>query len=200
MWIETEDALAALYGIPMPAAVSKVTPRLTAACRRWIGQSRFCMLSTVGPEGTDCSPRGDDGPVVTILDDSTLALPDWRGNNRVDSLRNIVRDGRVSVTFLVAGSDIAMRVNGTARLTADATFCARFERKGSLPRTVIVIRIAEVYPQCSKAMIRSALWDGSAAPAGLPTLGDMLRDATGGVFDGTAFDAQWAEQARAGLW
>lgn len=199
-WITTLDALHAHYGQPGQAATVKVTPVLTPAYRAHIERSRFCVLSTVGPEGTDGSPRGDEGPVVAILDDRTLALPDWKGNERIDSLRNIVRDGRVSAMFLIPGSNTAMRVNGTARLTADDTLRARFERDGKLPRTVIVIAIAEVYSQCARALIRSALWTGGDQSAGLPTVGDMLGEITGGGIDGTAYDASWPGRAAQTMW
>lgn len=107
--------------------------------------SRLCILSTVGPDGTDGSPRGDDGPAVLELDEQTLAMPDWRGNNRLDSLRNIVLDGRVSLTFVVPGSNNVVRVNGMARLTDGVALRDRFARKGQVPATVIVIQIAEIY-------------------------------------------------------
>lgn len=198
-WIADLDSLHRHYGTPGQAATVKVTPRLTPAYRTWIERSRFCVLTTVGPEGTDGSPRGDDGPVVAILDDRTLALPDWRGNDRIDSLRNIVRDGRVSLMFLIPGSHNAMRINGTARLTADAPLCARFERDGKRPRTVIVIAVAEVYSQCARALIRSALWQGDHSQ-GLPTVGDMLREVTEGAIDGAAYDADWPGRAARTMW
>ena len=112
-WIETTEGLEALYGEVASAAISKVARRMTPLYRKWIMQSRLCMLSTVGADGTDGSPRGDDGPVVAELDPGTLAMPDWRGNNRLDTLRNIVTDGRVSLMFLVPGSNNVVRVNGT---------------------------------------------------------------------------------------
>ena len=124
-FIDDIAALEALYGTPGQPALRKVVDRLTPLYRRWIMASRLCMLATVGPEGTDCSPRGDDGPAVLELDERTLALPDWRGNNRLDSLRNILRDPRVSLMFLVPGSNNVVRVNGRARLTADAGLRAR---------------------------------------------------------------------------
>lgn len=199
-WISTLDDLHGHYGTPSEPARVKVTPRLTPAYRAHILRSRFCVLTSVGPDGTDGSPRGDEGPVVSVLDDQTLALPDWKGNERIDSLRNIVTDGRVSLLFLVAGSTTAMRVNGTARLTADPTLRARFARGDLQPRTVIVIRIAEVYSQCARALIRSALWTSGPQNDGLPTVGDMLREATDGTFDGAAYDAAWAERAKASIW
>lgn len=199
-WITTLDDLHARYGQPGEASTVKVTNRLTPAYRVWIERSRFCVLTTVGPEGTDGSPRGDEGPVVTVLDPRTLALPDWHGNNRIDSLRNIVRDGRVSLMFLIPGANNALRVIGTARLTADAYLRARFARDGKEPRTVIVIRITEVYAQCARALIRSALWTNGDQSAGLPTVGEMLREITEGRIDGKAYDADWPGRAAQTMW
>ena len=200
-WVEDLAALEALYpDPPAQAATAKVARRMTPAYRRWIGASRFCLLATVGPEGTDCSPRGDDGPVVTELDPGTLALPDWRGNNRIDSLRNIVADGRVSLTFMVAGSDNLVRVNGTARLSADPLLLARFDRGGQLPRSVIVIAIGEIYSQCARALIRSRLWRDGDCAAGLPSMGDILAEMTEGAIDGAAYDAAWPGRAAASMW
>ena len=153
-----------------------------------------------GPEGTDGSPRGDDGPVVRVLDDHALALPDRKGNERIDSLRNIVRDGRVSLLFLVAGSNTALRVNGTAIVTADPALLESFRRDQSAPRTVIVISVAEVYSQCARALIRSALWTGGDQSAGLPTVGDMLREITEGGIDGAAYDQDWPGRAAKTMW
>jgi PPOX class probable FMN-dependent enzyme len=199
-WITTFEDLHARYGQPGEASTVKVTPHLTPAYRAYLDRARFCILSTVGPEGTDGSPRGDEGPVVTVLDPQTLALPDWHGNNRIDSLRNIVRDGRVSLIFLIPGSNTAIRVNGTARLTADDGLCARFDRGGKHPRSVIVIQIAEVYSQCARALIRSALWTSGDQSQGLPTVGDMLREITEGRIDGQAYDADWPGRAAKTMW
>lgn len=199
-WITTTAGLEALYGTPSEPARVKVTAHLTPSYRAHIERSRFCVLTTVGPGGTDGSPRGDEGPVVAVLDDVTLALADWKGNERIDSLRNIVADGRVSLLFLVAGSTTAMRVNGAARLTADDGLRARFARGEVRPRTVIVIKVAEVYAQCARALIRSGLWTSGPQAQGLPSVGDMLRDATAGAFDGAHYDAGWAERAKATMW
>jgi PPOX class probable FMN-dependent enzyme len=199
-WISTLDDLHRHYGHPAEAATVKVTPHLTPAYRAWIDRSRFCILTTVGPEGTDGSPRGDEGPVVTVLDAQTLALPDWHGNNRIDSLRNIVRDGRVSLMLLIPGANNALRVNGTAKLTADPALRARFEKDGKQPRTVIVIRMAEVYSQCARALIRAGLWTSGDQSQGLPTVGDMLREITEGRIDGQAYDAAWPGRAAQTMW
>ncbi len=199
-FITTEADLAALYGTPGEAAMVKVARRMTPTYRAWIAQSRFCILSTVGPEGTDASPRGDEGPVATELDPGTLALPDWRGNNRLDSLRNIVRDGRASLMFMVPGSTNVVRVNGAARLTADPDIRAGFARDGKLPQTVIVFKIAEVYSQCARALMRSALWTEGDRSDGLPTVGDMLREMSDGGIDGAAYDAEWPGRAAQSMW
>lgn len=198
-WITTLDDLLRHYGQPKAPALGKVTARLTPSYRAFIQAARFCVLSTVGPEGTDGSPRGDQGPVVMVADDETLLLPDWQGNERIDSLRNIIRDGRVSLYFAVTGSTISVRVNGTARLTADPDICGRFDRDGKHPRSVIVIRVAEVYSQCSRAIQRSEMW--TAAPVqGLPSFGQMLEEATKGQIDGAEYDRERAGRAHLGWW
>ncbi|OWU85419.1 pyridoxamine 5'-phosphate oxidase [Oceanicola sp. 22II-s10i] len=199
-YLDTIEALEAHYGTPGEAAIKKVADRLTPTYRKWIMASRLCMVSTVGPEGTDGSPRGDDGPVVLELDDRTLAMPDWRGNNRIDTLRNIVRDGRISLMFLVPGSNSVIRVNGTAKVTADADLLARFEHQGKLPRTVIVIRIAEVYSQCARALMRARVWTAGDESAALPSPGDILTEMTSGAFDGKSYDQEWPERAKSSLW
>jgi len=198
-YIEDIAALEALYGTPGQPSLRKVADHLTPLYRKWIMAARFAVLTTVGPAGTDCSPRGDDGPVVTELDPKTLAMPDWRGNNRLDSLRNIVSDGRVSLMFMVPGSNTVVRVNGTARLTADSALRARFERQGRQPATVIVIQIAEVYTQCARAVIRAGLWSRDDAE-GLPSAGDILAEMSQGEEGGAAYDAAWPARAAKTMW
>jgi len=192
-------ALEALFDAPAPTSLTKVVAYLTPAYRSWIEASKFCVLTTVGPEGTDASPRGDDGPVARILDAKTLALPDWRGNNRIDSLRNIVRDGRVSLLFMVRGSGNVVRVNGTAVLTADPAMTESFEQNGKHPKVVIVVTLTEAYFQCAKAVMRSALWAGAAAPEGLPTAGDFLKERDA-IPDSAAYDAAYPERAKDIMW
>ena len=198
--IEDTAALEALYGVPGAPALRKVADRLTPLYRDWIMASRFCVLSTVGPQGTDGSPRGDDGPVVLELDPQTLAMPDWRGNNRLDSLRNIVADGRVSLMFMVPGSTNVVRVNGRAFLTDDSDLRARFEKAGRQPATVIVIEIAEVYTQCARAVMRAGLWSGRDESAGLPTVGAILAEMTKGEEGGAPYDATWGARAEKTMW
>ena len=198
--IEDLDALAALYGQPAAPALRKVARRMTPLYRKWILASRLCILSTVGPEGTDASPRGDTGPVVHELNPGRLALPDWRGNNRLDSLRNIVRDARVSLMFLVPGTDNVVRVNGRGMVTADADLRARFERDGRRPATVIVIDIAEIYTQCARALMRAETWTGGDQSEGLPTVGQILAEMTDGEEGGAEYDRAWPARARNSLW
>ncbi|MDG1208240.1 MAG: pyridoxamine 5'-phosphate oxidase family protein [Paracoccaceae bacterium] len=198
--IDSIEALEAHYGETHPAAILKVANRMAPAYRKWIEASRFCVMSTVGPEGVDGTPRGDDGPVVRELDDKTLAMPDWRGNNRIDSLRNIVRDGRIALMFMVPGDNIVIRVNGKAKLTADEDLRKTWEQKGKHPATVILIHIEEVYAQCPKALIRSRLWSSGDESDGLPSLGDMLTEMSKGDFDGAAFDKNSPERIKETIW
>ncbi|MGB0659521.1 MAG: pyridoxamine 5'-phosphate oxidase family protein [Mangrovicoccus sp.] len=195
----TLDDLTKIYGTPAAAATKKVATALTDDYRAWIEASRFCVLTTVGPEGTDGSPRGDDGPVVRELSPTQLALPDWRGNDRIDSLRNIALDGRVSLMFMVPGKTNVIRINGRAFVTADAELCASFAFKGKEPRTVIVIDIAEIYFQCARALIRSQLW-GAQYDEPLPSPGQILAGLTQGEVGGEAYDKAWPERAAKTMW
>lgn len=197
--IDSLEELHGIYGSPGEAALLKVARQITPLYRKWLSSSRFCILSTTGPEGTDASPRGDSGPVARELDPKTLALPDWRGNNRLDSLRNIVRDDRVSLLFMVNGNSNVVRVNGRAKVSADQELRAKFERDGIHPATVTLIRIDEIYSQCARAILRSGLWT-EAGPADLPSVGDILREQARGEFDGSAYDREWPERASGTMW
>lgn len=199
-FIDNIAALEALYGTPGAASLRKVARQLTPLYRKWIMASRLCLLSTVGPEGVDGSPRGDDGPVVLELDPGTLALPDWRGNNRLDSLRNIVRDPRVSLMFMVPGSNNVVRVNGSARLTTDADLRARFEKQGKQPATVIVIKISEIYTQCARALMRAGTWTSGDQNASLPTVGEILAEVSQGEEGGARYDREWGARAAKTMW
>ncbi|MFT5065506.1 MAG: PPOX class probable FMN-dependent enzyme [Yoonia sp.] len=191
--------LEGLYGTPAKASIIKVADHITPHYAKWIAASRLCVLSTVGPAGTDGSPRGDDGPVVQIADPKTLLMPDWRGNNRMDSLRNIVADERVSLMFMVQGSNNVIRVNGTAEVRVDANLIARFDDRGRTPRSVIVINVAEIYSQCARALMRAQTWSGLNHSTGLPTIGDLLAEAEVG-FDAVSYDTAWAARAEKTMW
>ncbi len=198
--IASIEELEEIYGPEIPAAKIKVQPLITPLYQQWIDASRFLILSTVGPEGTDASPRGDDGPVVKIVDSHTIHLPDWKGNNRVDSLRNIVRDGRVSLMFMVPGNNNVVRVNGTGIVSRDAHLIQQFEKQGKQPRTVIVITIEEVYYQCAKALMRSRLWSQPPEECSeIPTAGQFRAEVEEG-FDAAAYDKGYAEYAKPRFW
>ncbi|MEE9387523.1 MAG: pyridoxamine 5'-phosphate oxidase family protein [Paracoccaceae bacterium] len=199
-YIEDIAALEALYGTPGAASIRKVAGHLTPAYGSWISRSKFCILSTVGPEGTDATPRGDVGPVVMVLDQQTLALPDWHGNNRIDALRNIVRDPRVSLMFMVTGSNNVVRVNGTAQITDEPEMTSRFERKTQHPRSVIIVQIEEIYLQCARALLRAGLWGDGDQSAGLPTVGDILSELTDGAVGGADYDSDWPDRAAKTMW
>ncbi len=199
--ITSVDELTAIYGAVSEASTAKVTRSLTPAYRRMIDMSPFVALATVGPEGLDCSPRGDRGTVVRIEDDRTLALPDWRGNNRVDSLMNIVRDPRVALMFLIPGSNSVMRINGRAVVSVAPDLLQSFEMDGRHPRSVIVITIDEAYFQCARAVMRAELWDveKQVAADSLPTPGEMLKAAKED-FDRETYDREWPERAAKTMW
>lgn len=197
--ISTLEELTALYSQVVPAAITKVSDELTPLYRDWIEGARFCILSTAGPQGVHGSPRGDDGPVVRVKDARTLLLPDWRGNNRLDCLRDIVEDGRVALLFMVPGSNTTVRVNGRAVLTDDMELRQGFARKSILPATVIVVEVAEVYTQCAKALLRSGLW-GRDDRDTVPTVGQILADMSDGEIGGAEYDATYEAKARPRMW
>lgn len=197
--IDSLDALEALYDEPVPASLTKVAKKITPLYRQWIEASRFLVISTVGPEGTDASPRGEDGPVVKVVDDQTVWLPDWRGNNRIDNLRNIVRDGRVSLMFMVPGCDNVVRINGRAALTADEDIRATFAKGDKLPKTVIAVTIGEIYFQCAKAIMRSQLWTPVTEKPAVPTAGQFVKEMKDD-FDAKSYDEGYAEYAAGRMW
>jgi len=197
--IETIEELEALYGTPSEASLKKVARQITPTYQRFIEASPFVALTTVGPEGTDCTPRGDEGQVVFVEDKHTLALPDWRGNNRLDSLRNVVRDPRVSLMFMVPGSTMLVRVNGKAKITADADMLTKFGKHGKEPRSVMLITIDELYFQCARAVMRADIWSGKEI-TGLPKPSEILVEMTSGEFDGVEYDKNWPERAAKTLW
>lgn len=197
--ITSIEQLEALYQPAMPAAIAKVVTRLTPLYTKWIETARFVIISTVGPEGTDASPRGDDGAVIKIADPATLLLPDWRGNNRLDSLRNIVRDPRVSLMFMIAGCNNVIRINGQATLSTDPKLIGRFDKAGKHPASVIIIKTEEIYFQCAKALMRSALWQPDPDAPKPPTAGEFVRELHEG-FDAKAYDDGYANYAKDRMW
>ena len=194
--ITSEAELDALYEAPVPTSVLKEVDHITDDYRKLIEASPFAILATSGPEGLDCSPRGDPSGFVRVADAKTLMMPDRRGNNRIDSLRNIVRDRRVALLFLIPGIGTTMRVNGRAHLSADPELCASFAMEGKNPKCVVVINVERAYTQCQKAIVRSRLWDPEThvAKSELPTVGEMMERLSHGEFDGKAYDAEYPER------
>jgi uncharacterized protein len=200
--IATVEQLEAIYGQPNDASTVKVADRVTSAYRTLIEKSPFAALATCGSEGLDCSPRGDLPGFVRIHDETTLMMPDRRGNNRIDSLRNIVRDPRVALLFLIPGSGSTLRVNGHALVSADPDLLASFKVEGKAPRTVIVMTVQEVYFQCARAIVRADLWnpDRRVDPRTLPTPGQILAEMSDNQVGGKKYDQEWPERARQTMW
>ncbi|PWC26880.1 pyridoxamine 5'-phosphate oxidase family protein [Teichococcus aestuarii] len=203
--IRTIEALEQLYGGAAAvgeASTAKVADHVTPEYRRIIEAAPFLALATVGPEGLDCSPRGDRGAVAVVDGPRRLLLPDRRGNNRIDSLRNVVRDPRVALMFLIPGSGNALRVNGAAHLEDDPALLERLSAEGRAPRSVMVIAVREVYFQCARAILRAGLWQAERQvdPATLPSPGRILAAMSGGRVGGEAYDREWPERARQSMW
>jgi PPOX class probable FMN-dependent enzyme len=196
--IRDEATLEALYGTPSAPAVAKEIDHIHPHYRAMIEASPFMVLATVGPEGLDCSPRGDPAGFVHVADEKTLLIPDRRGNNRADSLRNIIRDPRVALLFLIPGVGETLRVNGRAVISTDPALLARFEFRGTLPRSAVVVTADSVYFQCPKALVRSDLWnpDKRLERSRLPSSGTILADLTKGAVGGAQYDRDYPERLR----
>ena len=204
--IDSIEALEAIYNNPSAASLVKESATITDEYRRLIEVSPFVALASVGAEGVDCSPRGDLKGFVRIHDEKTVMIPDRRGNNRVDTLRNIVRDPRVALLFLIPGSGTTLRINGRAHLSTEPALLESFTEQGKAPRSIIVIEIETIYFQCARAILRSKLWDPAEHedPKSLPSPGDILAAQTkaredGGI-DAEAYDEEWVPRAQKTLW
>ena len=183
-------ALTALYGEPGLASLAKEVPTVHPHYRAIIEQAPFAVLATVGADGLDASPRGDPPGFVVVEDERTLLMPDRRGNNRLDSLRNIVADPRVALLFLVPGVGETLRVNGRATLSTEPALLARFEMDGKAPACVLRIAVETVYFQCARAIKRARLWDPAAVVdrSALPSPGAILAELSGHAIDGAGYD------------
>ena len=171
-------ALEKIYGRPAGAAVEKEKTSLHPHYQLLISKTPFVALATGGPGGLDISPRGDPAGFVAVIDEHTLMIPDRKGNNRIDSLKNIVADPHVALLFLIPGIGETLRVNGRAHITTAPAVLERFRMDGKLPRSVIVVAVEQVFFQCSRAIWRSRLWEADAQidRASLPSLGRMVED------------------------
>lgn len=195
--VTSEAELEAIYGKPMGAAVVKEIGHISEHYRRFIEVSPFVVLATAGPEGLDCTPRGDPAGFVRVVDERTVMLPDRRGNNRIDTLRNIVRDPRIALLFLIPGVGRTLRINGRAAISVDPELCASFTMEGKVPRSVIVVTAESVYTQCPKALVRSRLWDASLhlPESALPSSGTIMKALQAG-FDGDSYDRDYPQRLK----
>jgi hypothetical protein len=199
-FVTSLDQLEALYGEVNTASRVKETDRLTAEYRAFVEGAPFAALATMGPEGLDCSPRGDEPGFVRVRDERTLMLPDRRGNNRIDSLRNVLSDPQVALLFLIPGVGETLRVNGRARISVAPDLLASFEVQGKQPRSVLVIAVETVFFQCSRAIVRSRLWDPiERKKRPVPSAGEMLAALSAG-FDGQAYDEALPARVRQTLY
>ena len=187
---------------PALASIAKELDHIIPLYQNLIELSPFVSLATIGPGGLDCSPRGDNQGFVRVLDLKTLAMPDRRGNNRIDSLRNIVVDPRIALLFFIPGSGTTFRVNGKAYLTTDHDLCQSFAVEGNLPRSVIIVKVEAAYTQCARAILRSNLWDASkfVPKEQVPTTGEMLEAVTKGKIIAKEYDGAWPARAKASMW
>jgi PPOX class probable FMN-dependent enzyme len=194
--ITSIDELAALYAPPAERALRKEIDHVDAVGRAFIAASPFLVVATAGHGGLDCSPKGDRPGFVAVADDGrTLLIPDRRGNNRLDGLKNLVENPRIGLIFFVPGANETYRVNGRARVSADPALRDRFAVDGKIPATVIVVAVEQAFPHCTKALMRSNLWQegGAGRPAGVPTMGDFAAARTPGI-DRATYDADYARR------
>jgi uncharacterized protein len=196
------EALERLYGVPYGPSIAKETDRITPHYGAFIEAAPFFAFASGGPEGMDCSPRGDAPGFVRVADEKTLLIPDRRGNNRIDTLRNILHDPHVALLFLIPGCGETIRVNGRAEISTDPTLLQSFLIDGKAPRTVIVVSVDRIYFQCAKAIVRSKLWDPSrhVDRASLPSSGTILADLTQGRVGGPEHDRAAPERLKATLY
>jgi len=200
--IKTEQQLEALYGAKNPNSVIKELDRISEGYRKLIEAAPFVAVATSGPEGLDCSPKGDAAGFVRILDDKTLAIPDRPGNNRLDGFRNIVRDPRVALLFLIPGVGETLRVNGRAEISVEPALMQSFAVNGKLPRCVLIVHIESVYFHCSKAIVRSKLWDEATKVdrKSLPSTGTILAELSHGKAGGEQYDREAPQKIKAQLY
>jgi PPOX class probable FMN-dependent enzyme len=200
--IRDEAALQALYGEASAPAIAKEIDYIHPHYRAMIEASPFVVIASSGPDGLDATPRGDPPGFVHVIDDRTLLISDRRGNNRVDTLRNILVDDRVALLFLIPGVGETLRVNGRATISVAPALIERFPFRGTLPRSVIVVRAERVYFQCPKALVRSELWnqDRHISRRALPSTGTILADITAGKVGGEQYDRDYPERLRSTIY
>jgi len=200
--VTTMDQLESMYGeVYQPAQVKEID-HVNTDYRAFIEKAPFVAMATAGHGGLDCSPRGDPAGFVRVHDEKTLMIPDRRGNNRIDSLRNLIEDPRVALLFLIPGCGETIRVNGRAQICVDPQLCQSFEMQGKVPRCVIVVTVDRAYFQCPKAIVRSKLWDPATRidRVSLPTSGTILANISDGKVGGPDHDRAYPERLRATIY
>jgi PPOX class probable FMN-dependent enzyme len=196
------EQLESLYGPKNPNSVIKEVDHISDGYRKLIEAAPFVAVATAGPEGLDCSPKGDASGFVRILDDKTLAIPDRPGNNRLDGFRNIVRDPRIALLFLIPGVGETLRVNGRAQISIEPDLMQSFAVNGKLPRCVLIVHIESIYFHCAKAIMRAKLWDETAKidRRSLPSTGTIIAELSHGERGGEAYDRELPERHKAQLY
>ena len=200
--ITTVEQLERLYGEPRPVAVLKEIEEISDSYAKLIEAAPFVAIATSGPEGLDCSPKGDPAGFVHILDRKTLAIPDRPGNNRIDGMRNLVRDPRIALLFLIPGVGETLRVNGRAQISIDPELLQSFAMDGKLPRSVLLVTVERIYFHCSKAIVRSKLWSESTKVdrASLPSTGSIIAELSHGKLGGESYDRESPARIQAELY
>lgn len=200
--ITTMDQLESLYGEKLPTSIIKEIDHISEGYRKLIEAAPFIAVATSGPEGLDCSPKGDAAGFVRILNDRTLAIPDRPGNNRIDGFRNIVGDPRIALLFLIPGIGETLRVNGRAAISVDPELMQSFAVGGKLPRCVLVVHIESIFFHCSKAIVRSKLWDEATKidRKSLPSTGTIISELSQGKLGGETYDREAPERIKAQLY
>jgi uncharacterized protein len=200
--ITSIEQLQSLYGEKLPTSVIKEIDHINDGYRKLIEAAPFVAIATSGPEGLDCLPKGDAPGFVRILDDKTLAIPDRPGNNRIDSFRNIMRDPRIALLFLIPGIGETLRVNGRASISIDPDLMQSFAVGGKLPRSILIVHIESIYFHCSKAIVRSKLWEEATKidRKSLPSTGTIIAELSSGKFGGEIYDREAPERIKAQLY
>ena len=192
------EQLESIYGDPPTTSLVKEIDYISQHYRAFIEKTPFVTVATCGPEGLDCSPRGDPSGFVRVADEKTLMIPDRRGNNRIDSMRNLVRDPRISLLFLIPGVNETLRINGRAEIVIDPDMCASFAMQGKLPRSVLVVTVERIYFQCRETLVRSRLWDVEAQipRSELPSTGKTLEALSEKAIDGEEYDRNYPDRLK----
>ncbi len=200
--ITTTAQLDTLYGAPVGNSLTKEIGYISASYRKFIEAAPFVIVATSGPEGLDCSPRGDPPGFVRVRDRNTVLIPDRRGNNRIDTLRNLIADPRISLLFLIPGVGETLRINGRAEIVTDPELCESFVLRGKAPVSVLVVTAERVYFQCPKALVRSRLWhpEAQVPRAELPSSGEIMAEIIGGEYDAGAHDRAYPQRLQETLY